>query len=205
MATIGRRAAVADVHGLTLRGTFGWLAWLLVHIYYLIGFRNRAVVLASWGWNYLARSSDPADPAQRPRRGCRRAGGRSRCRRAGRNGLMEDARRRAVIERLLGRRRELEEELARLVARQSDPSQNVSFGKRIGDGTTEAVERYNRTAAATPMAANVVEIDRALEKLEEGTYGLCEDCGEAIPQERLDVVPWATTCVRCRARRASGR
>jgi NADH dehydrogenase len=53
MATIGRRAAVADVHGLRLRGTLGWLAWLLVHIYYLIGFRNRAVVLASWGWNYL--------------------------------------------------------------------------------------------------------------------------------------------------------
>src|SRR5205807_8419476 len=55
MATIGRRAAVADVHGLKLKGTLGWLAWLLVHIYYLIGFRNRAVVLASWGWNYLRR------------------------------------------------------------------------------------------------------------------------------------------------------
>jgi NADH:quinone reductase (non-electrogenic) len=55
MATIGRRAAVADFHGLKLRGTIGWLAWLLVHIYYLIGFRNRAVVLASWGWNYLRR------------------------------------------------------------------------------------------------------------------------------------------------------
>jgi NADH dehydrogenase len=53
MATIGRRAAVADLHGLKLRGTIGWLAWLLVHIYDLIGFRNRAVVLASWGWNYL--------------------------------------------------------------------------------------------------------------------------------------------------------
>jgi NADH:quinone reductase (non-electrogenic) len=53
MATIGRRAAVADLHGLKLRGTMGWLAWLLVHIYYLIGFRNRAVVLASWGWDYL--------------------------------------------------------------------------------------------------------------------------------------------------------
>jgi NADH dehydrogenase len=53
MATIGRRAAVADFRGLKLRGTIGWLAWLLVHIYYLIGFRNRAVVLASWGWNYL--------------------------------------------------------------------------------------------------------------------------------------------------------
>jgi NADH dehydrogenase len=55
MATIGRRAAVADVHGVRLKGTAGWLAWLLVHIYYLIGFRNRAVVLASWGWNYLRR------------------------------------------------------------------------------------------------------------------------------------------------------
>jgi NADH dehydrogenase len=53
MATVGRRAAVADVHGLKVKGTVGWLAWLLVHIYYLIGFRNRAVVLASWGWNYL--------------------------------------------------------------------------------------------------------------------------------------------------------
>lgn len=53
MATIGRRAAVADLHGFKLKGTIGWLAWLLVHIYYLIGFRNRAVVLASWGWNYL--------------------------------------------------------------------------------------------------------------------------------------------------------
>jgi NADH:quinone reductase (non-electrogenic) len=55
MATIGRRAAVADVHGVRLRGTIGWLAWLLVHIYYLIGFRNRLVVLLSWGWNYVRR------------------------------------------------------------------------------------------------------------------------------------------------------
>jgi NADH dehydrogenase len=55
MATIGRRAAVADVRGFKLRGTLGWLAWLLVHIYYLIGFRNRALVLGSWGWNYLLR------------------------------------------------------------------------------------------------------------------------------------------------------
>lgn len=53
MATIGRRAAVADLHGFRLRGTIGWLAWLFVHIYYLIGFRNRAVVLASWAWNYV--------------------------------------------------------------------------------------------------------------------------------------------------------
>ncbi|MCI0346630.1 MAG: FAD-dependent oxidoreductase, partial [Chloroflexi bacterium] len=55
MATIGRRAAVADVRGLKLKGTLGWLAWLFVHIYYLIGFRNRAAVLASWAWDYVRR------------------------------------------------------------------------------------------------------------------------------------------------------
>ena len=55
MATIGRHAAVADVHGVRIRGFVGWLAWLFVHVYYLIGFRNRLVVLASWGWNYLLR------------------------------------------------------------------------------------------------------------------------------------------------------
>jgi NADH dehydrogenase len=55
MATIGRNAAVADVRGFKLKGFLGWLAWLFVHIYYLIGFRNRVAVLASWGWNYFLR------------------------------------------------------------------------------------------------------------------------------------------------------
>jgi NADH dehydrogenase len=55
MATIGRRAAVAQVGPLRLRGFPGWITWLVVHLYYLIGFRNRATVLASWGWDYLRR------------------------------------------------------------------------------------------------------------------------------------------------------
>ena len=55
MATIGRRAAVCQVGPVRLRGFLGWITWLVVHLYYLIGFRNRAVVLASWGWDYLRR------------------------------------------------------------------------------------------------------------------------------------------------------
>ncbi len=55
MATIGRRAAVAQVGPLRLRGFLGWVTWLVVHLYYLIGFRNRLVVLASWSWDYLRR------------------------------------------------------------------------------------------------------------------------------------------------------
>jgi len=54
MATIGRRAAVADLPiGLHLKGTIGWLAWLGLHLVYLIGKRNRLSVLVDWAWNYL--------------------------------------------------------------------------------------------------------------------------------------------------------
>jgi NADH:ubiquinone reductase (H+-translocating) len=53
MATIGRSAAVADLRGFKLTGTFAWLLWGLVHIYFLIGFRNRLVVLVTWFWAWL--------------------------------------------------------------------------------------------------------------------------------------------------------
>ena len=53
MATIGRHAAVGVIGRVRFVGGIGWIAWLLVHLYYLVGFRNRAAVFASWGWNYL--------------------------------------------------------------------------------------------------------------------------------------------------------
>jgi NADH dehydrogenase len=60
MATIGRRAAVAQLwRGPVLRGTLGWLAWLVLHLVYLVGFRNRLVVLVNWAWRYLDWPSGP--------------------------------------------------------------------------------------------------------------------------------------------------
>lgn len=53
MATIGRRAAVADFGWLRLSGTLAWLMWGLVHVSFLIGFRNRLVVMLDWIWSYL--------------------------------------------------------------------------------------------------------------------------------------------------------
>lgn len=58
MATIGKNAAVAAIGPVHLRGFIGWLVWLVVHLYYIIGFRNRFAVLMSWAWNYL-RSERP--------------------------------------------------------------------------------------------------------------------------------------------------
>ena len=60
MATIGRRAAITEFpQGLEVRGTLGWLAWLGLHLVYLIGFRNRIVVLINWSWRYLSWGSGP--------------------------------------------------------------------------------------------------------------------------------------------------
>jgi len=54
MATIGRAAAVARIGGIQLSGLVAWLAWLLVHIMFLIGFRNRFLVLFEWAWAYVS-------------------------------------------------------------------------------------------------------------------------------------------------------
>src|SRR5262249_20602439 len=54
LATIGRKAAIADFGRVKLSGFLAWWAWLLIHILLLIGFRNRLVVLIEWAWAYLA-------------------------------------------------------------------------------------------------------------------------------------------------------
>jgi NADH:ubiquinone reductase (H+-translocating) len=53
MATIGRGAAVGDVFGVKISGFLGWIFWIFLHIFWLIGFRNRFVVMTEWAWSYL--------------------------------------------------------------------------------------------------------------------------------------------------------
>jgi NADH dehydrogenase len=60
MATIGRRAAVAELPtGLLVTGTLGWLSWLGLHLVYLVGFRNRLIVFVNWWWRYIGWASGP--------------------------------------------------------------------------------------------------------------------------------------------------
>jgi NADH dehydrogenase len=53
LATIGRAAAVADFGKIHISGFLAWLAWLFIHIFFLIGFRNRLIVMIQWAWSYL--------------------------------------------------------------------------------------------------------------------------------------------------------
>ena len=54
LATIGRKRAVAQFGAFKFSGFAAWLLWSLVHIYFLIGFRNRLTVAMNWGWNYMS-------------------------------------------------------------------------------------------------------------------------------------------------------
>ena len=108
---------------------------------------------------------------------------------------------RRVAEELRVRRDQLAAELGVVTTIERDPDASVSFGKRVGDGTTEAVERLNRVGAARELEAMLRDVERALGKLEEGTYGICDRCGRLIAEERLDARPWSGLCVDCAALR----
>jgi DnaK suppressor protein len=99
---------------------------------------------------------------------------------------------RAVLEERLA---SLEEDLAALTATPRDPMAAVGFGKRVGDGTTEAVERIAKVGTAEQLDAMRADVVRALAKIEEGTYGICDRCGRLIPEERLEARPWSVLCV----------
>lgn len=97
--------------------------------------------------------------------------------------------------------RELDEKRAALEARLAtfarpvDPDAVIGFGKRIGDGTSEAITRMEDASSAEALQATLQQVVRARVKLDEGTYGSCDVCGEPIGDLRLEFRPWSTTCV----------
>jgi RNA polymerase-binding transcription factor DksA len=99
------------------------------------------------------------------------------------------------VERLLAEREaELEEQLAELTKPPGELG-TISFGKRVGEGTSMAVDRLAAVSAQEHLLAMLEEVRRAQQRLAEGTYGTCEVCGEPIPEGRLEARPWATRCV----------
>jgi DnaK suppressor protein len=94
---------------------------------------------------------------------------------------------------LAARRALLEGQLAEL--HQLPEPGSIGFGKRVGEGTSYAVERIAAVSAEEKLQTMLAEVKRAQEKLAEGTYGRCDECGVEIARERLEARPWATRCV----------
>jgi len=76
---------------------------------------------------------------------------------------------------------------------------DVQFDEESGEGDTLAVERERDLALSAQARAAIEEIDRAIEKVYDGSYGQCETCGIAIPKERLKALPHASLCVKCKS------
>ena len=95
---------------------------------------------------------------------------------------------------------DIDEQMASMEAKPTDQG-SISFGKRVGEGTSIAVDRLAQVAAHDQLAVTRSDVLRALEKLEDGTYGACDVCGEPIPKGRLEALPWAVLCVEDSAKR----
>ena len=100
---------------------------------------------------------------------------------------------------LLARRRELQAEMAQNLATMApaEPSGSVSQDEsaRLKNQTREV-----DSALTSLDAADLARIDRALEAMDEGSYGLCDECGCNIPFERLKVEPMTQHCVACKSK-----
>jgi DnaK suppressor protein len=82
---------------------------------------------------------------------------------------------------------------------------DVQFDEEGGEGGTANVDREIDLYLSAQARATVVEIDRALEKIDDGNYGLCEQCGQPIPDARLQALPYASLCVACKSGGLSSR
>jgi DnaK suppressor protein len=102
----------------------------------------------------------------------------------------------AIRRDLEARRDAIGERLATLASRPERGSA-LGFGKRIGDGTTEAVARLTDIGVGDSLERVLARTERAVAKLDDGSYGMCDVCGDLIPAGRLRALPDVVLCLRC--------
>jgi RNA polymerase-binding transcription factor len=104
-------------------------------------------------------------------------------------------------ERLLTERRELQEQLETLeentfAASQSDMSGEVAFDDETADAGTATFERERDLSIGNNVRDLLAKIDRALRRMDAGTYGLCERCGKPIEKARIKALPYVDLCIK---------
>jgi len=109
----------------------------------------------------------------------------------------EQSRSNDLIASLTAVRDDLESRAAALRSGANVPNGGISFGKRVGEGTSIAIERFADVAIHDQIIQQLAAVEAALVRVAEGTYGVCEVCRRRIAPERLDAIPWAATCVAC--------
>jgi DnaK suppressor protein len=103
------------------------------------------------------------------------------------------------IRRELEARRDGARERLAVLSQRPERGSAVSFGKRIGDGTSEAVSRLTDIGVGDSLERGLARTERALAKLDHGTYGICDACGDPITPGRLRAMPDGVLCLTCAA------
>jgi DnaK suppressor protein len=103
----------------------------------------------------------------------------------------------AAIRRLLEDRRDVARERVATLAKRPELGTAQGFGKRIGDGTVEAISRLTEIGVGSSLEQGLVRTERALAKLDEGSYSICDGCGEPIAPARLEAMPDSVLCMSC--------
>ena len=93
------------------------------------------------------------------------------------------------------------EELRALGQPSAERKEGSPFGKRE-EGADEASELEKRLALEERLEESLNEVEHALQKYENGTYGLCDSCGQPIEKARLEAIPQASLCLKCKAGQA---
>ena len=104
-----------------------------------------------------------------------------------------------AIRRDLEARRDQNRKRIATLAERPERATAQGFGKRIGDGTVEAISRLTEIGVGTSLEVDLECTERALTKLDEGTYGLCDACGKPIAPKRLEAMPDVVLCIECAA------
>ena len=111
----------------------------------------------------------------------------------------------AAVRRRLEERRDSARERVAALAKRPELGAAQGFGKRIGDGTVEAISRLTEIGVGSSLEQGLMRTERALAKLDEGTYGTCDVCGEPIAAARLEALPDSVMCMACAAAQRSAR
>ncbi len=99
---------------------------------------------------------------------------------------------------------ELEQSKASVRRPADERREGSPFGKREEEAT-ESFELEKRLALEKQIKDQLVDIERALHKFDEGTYGSCDNCGQPIDPARLEALPQASLCLSCKAKNAKGK
>lgn len=107
-------------------------------------------------------------------------------------------------DRLVRERRRLRESVIRLqgeAAQHNPEALGESTGRtHLADLGTETFEQAQNLGLAEQAFRTIIDVDRALERIEEGTYAICEHCVRPIAIERLDAIPYAARCAECQSK-----